>query len=308
MTTTIRDFADKDLESIFSLLNEEYGDDSEFIPFNGDRVLSQISRHDLKVLVASDNGRVRGLVATHSEGASEVSIHWLATDETGNDRPIENMLVKYVEEHSEGEYVSTMIAERSPNTSNWLARGYVLCPGFHRMTATLVKRRPIPNLPAETMLRSLRSNEEEKLIEVVNAGFGWERLKKGAIEEWKSDDPLFNEEWIHVAEADGRIVSAVVSKSDTDYLKYFKIRRGYLGPAATLPEYRNKHLAKALTARAMNFLLSKGITSVRLGTSEQNVSSQTLLRSLGFQPDSTRKILRKKLIKNNETSISRACA
>jgi ribosomal protein S18 acetylase RimI-like enzyme len=73
------------------------------------------------------------------------------------------------------------------------------------------------------------------------------------------------------------------------------LKMGYLGPAATVPEFRNKHLASALTARAMNFLFEKRMESVRLGTSEQNVSSIALLRSLGFQVDSVRKILRKKL-------------
>lgn len=157
-----------------------------------------------------------------------------------------------------------------------------------------------------TILRSLRPSEEEKLVKLVNTGFGWERLEKGAINEWKVDDPLFTEEWIHVAEVKGKLVSTVVSKRDVDYLKYFKVQRGYLGPAATLPEYRNKHLAKALTARAMNFLLDKGITYVRLGTAEKNVSSQALLRSLGFQADSTRKILRKKLTKVGKPPVSDA--
>jgi ribosomal protein S18 acetylase RimI-like enzyme len=302
MTTTIRDFAEKDLESIVSLLNKEYGDDPEFIPFNKERVCSQISKHGLEAKVAENDSHVVGLVATHPEGASEESIHWLATEEPHNDRPVENILVRYIEEQSQGEYVSTMIAEGSSKISNWLARGYVLCPGFQRMTAKLDKKRPIPDLPAGTVLRSLRPDEEEKLVEVINAGFGWERLEKGTIEEWKSDDPLFNEEWIHVAEVEGKIVSAVVSKQDADHMEHFGIRRGYLGPAATLPEYRNKHIARALTARAMNFLLDRGMTIVRLGTAEKNVSSQALLRSLGFQADSTRKILRKKLTKKNETS------
>lgn len=90
-------------------------------------------------------------------------------------------------------------------------------------------------------------------------------------------------------------MSAVVARPDTDYNKYLHLRRGYLGPAATLSEFRNKHLASALTAQAMNFLFEKGMNSVRLGTSEQNVSSITLLRNLGFQVDIVRKILRKKL-------------
>jgi ribosomal protein S18 acetylase RimI-like enzyme len=70
---------------------------------------------------------------------------------------------------------------------------------------------------------------------------------------------------------------------------------GYLGPAATLPEFRNQHLGSALTARAMNFLFEKRMTSVRLGTSEKNVSSIALLQSLSFQVDNVRKIMRKKL-------------
>jgi ribosomal protein S18 acetylase RimI-like enzyme len=47
----------------------------------------------------------------------------------------------------------------------------------------------------------------------------------------------------------------------------------------------------------MNFLYKKGMDSVRLGTSEQNVSSITLLRSLGYQVENVRKILRKELKK-----------
>jgi ribosomal protein S18 acetylase RimI-like enzyme len=45
----------------------------------------------------------------------------------------------------------------------------------------------------------------------------------------------------------------------------------------------------------MNFLFEKRMTSVRLGTSEKNVSSIALLQSLSFQVDNVRKIMRKKL-------------
>jgi ribosomal protein S18 acetylase RimI-like enzyme len=135
-------------------------------------------------------------------------------------------------------------------------------------------------------------------VETVNAGFGWERLELGDLERWKTEDPPFDEEWVHVAEAAGKIVSVVVAKPDTDYNKYLHCRMGYLGPATTLPEFRNKHLASALTARAMNLLFEKGMNMVRLGTSEKNVSSIALLRSLGFHVDNVRKILRKKLKDN----------
>ena len=100
---------------------------------------------------------------------------------------------------------------------------------------------------------------------------------------------------MQVAEVKERIVSVVVAKPDTDATKYLHLKRGYLGPAATLPEFRTKHLASALTARAMNFLFKKGMDSVILGTSEQNVSSIALLRSLGFKVENVRKIMRKEL-------------
>jgi ribosomal protein S18 acetylase RimI-like enzyme len=163
------------------------------------------------------------------------------------------------------------------------------------MSAKLHGLTPIPNVGEGIRLRSLRLGEEEKLVEVMNVGFGWRRLELGTLEGWRFDDPPFNEDWVQVAEADGRIVSAVVARPDTDFNKYLHLRRGYLGPAATLPEFRNKHLASALTAQAMNLLFEKGLNAVRLGTSEQNVSSITLLRSLGFKVDVVRKILRKRL-------------
>jgi RimJ/RimL family protein N-acetyltransferase len=163
------------------------------------------------------------------------------------------------------------------------------------MSAKLEGLRPIPELAEGAKLRSLRPGEEEKLITLMNTGFGWQRLEPGVLETWKSEDPPFNEEWVQVVEISERIVSAVVARPDTDYVKYLHLKRGHLGPAATLPEFRNKHLATATTARAMNFLFEKGMNSVRLGTSEQNVSSIALLRYLGFQVDIVTKILRKDL-------------
>jgi ribosomal protein S18 acetylase RimI-like enzyme len=139
----------------------------------------------------------------------------------------------------------------------------------------------------------LRADEEEEFVQAVNRGFGWKRVERGGLETWKVEDPPFTEEWVQVAEVNGRIVSVVVAKPHTDSIKYLHLNKGHLGPAATLPEFRNKHLASALTTQAMNFLHKKGMDSVILGTSEQNVSSIALLRSLGFQVENVRKTLRK---------------
>jgi len=295
MTIQISGSTNNHLPTIVRLLNEEYSNSYEFIPFDEERVLSQIRRRRLKILVAEENGKVLGLIATHSHEDSEEDVSWLAASKEHNQVAIENMLVNELEKNVKADTISTSIDEENPRITNWINRGYTLQPGFQRMSAKLNGLKPIPQVAEGTKLRSLRSDEEKELVAAVNTGFGWQRLELGDLETWKSEDPPFSEDWVQVAEVDGTIVSAVVAKPDTDCIKYLHLKRGYLGPAATLPEFRNRHLASALTARAMNFLFEKGMDSVRLGTSEENVSSIALLHSLGFQVDIVRKILRKKL-------------
>jgi ribosomal protein S18 acetylase RimI-like enzyme len=295
MTIQISGSTNNHLPTIVRLLNEEYSNSYEFIPFDEERVLSQIRRRRLKILVAEENGKVLGLIATHSHEDSEEDVSWLAASKEHNQIAIENMLVNELEKNVKADTISTSIDEENPRITNWINRGYTLQPGFQRMSAKLDSLKPIPQVAEGTKLRSLRPDEEKELMAVTNTGFGWQRLELGDLETWKTEDPPFSEDWVQVAEVDETIVSAVVAKPDTDCIKYLHLKRGYLGPAATLPEFRNKHLASALTARAMNFLFEKGMDSVRLGTSEENVSSIALLRSLGFQVDIVRKILRKKL-------------
>jgi len=300
MIIQISEFANKHIPIIIRLLNEEYSNSYDFIPFNEERIRSQIRRRDLKILVAEENGDALGLVATYAEERSEENIFWLAARKGQNQGTIENMLVNEIEKNVKGDTISTTIDDGSPRIRDWTKRGYTLELGFLRMFAKLDGAKPIPKVSEGIKIRSLRLNEEEKLVAVVNTGFGWQRLESGILENWKSEDPPFNENWVQVAEFNDRILSAVVARPDTDYIKYLHLQRGYLGPAVTLPEFRNKHLASALTARAMNLLFEKGMNSVRLGTSEQNTSSITLLRSLGFQVGIVRKIMRKNLTKSEK--------
>jgi ribosomal protein S18 acetylase RimI-like enzyme len=293
MTAQITEFAKKHLPAIVSLLNDEYRDHDEFIPFDEERVQSEIRSRRLRLLIAEENGKVLGLIGTHSHENTEEHVTWLAASKGQNQKAIENMLVKAAEKNGKASAVLIMIDEGSPKIADWINRGYALEPGFQRMSAKLNGLRPIPKVDEDTKLRSLRGDEEEEFVEAVNRGFGWKRLERGDLETWKAEDPPFTEEWVQVAEVNGRIVSIVVAKPDTDSMEYLHLNRGYLGPAATLPEFRNKHLASALTARVMNFLYEKGMDSVVLGTLEQNVSSIALLRSLGFQVENVRKILRK---------------
>jgi ribosomal protein S18 acetylase RimI-like enzyme len=297
MTVQITEYANRHLSAIVRLLNDEYRDSNEFIPFNEERVQSEIRNRRLKLLVAEENGNVLGLVATHSHENMEEHLSWLAATKGQDQRNIENMLVKDVENNFKTDAILVMIDEESPKIGVWTNRGYKLQPGFQRMSAKLNGLRLIPKVDEATKLRSLRADEEEQFIEAVNKGFEEKRLERGDLEAWKLEDPSFTEEWVQVAEVKERIVSVVVAKPDTNATRYLHLKRGYLGPAATLPEFRNKHLASALTIRAMNFLFRKGMDSVILGTSEQNVSSIALLRSLGFQVENVRKIMRKELRK-----------
>jgi ribosomal protein S18 acetylase RimI-like enzyme len=297
MTIQITEFAKRHMPAIVRLLNDEHRDYDEFIPFDEERVQSEIQNRRLRLLVAEENGKVLGLIGTHSHENSEEHITWLTASKGQNNKAIENVLVDALEKNAKANAILTMIDEGSSKIADWTNRGYKLQPGFQRMSAKLDGLKPVPKIDEDTELRSLRTDEEEQFVEAVNRGFGWKRLELGDLENWKVEDPPFTEEWVQVAEVREKIVSIVVAKPDTDSIMYLHLNRGYLGPAATLPEFRNKHLASALTARAMNFLYEKGMGSVILGTSEQNVSSITLLRSLGFQVENVRKILRKELIK-----------
>ena len=62
------------------------------------------------------------------------------------------------------------------------------------MTAKLGEVKPIPSTPEGIVLRSLRPNEWEALVQTVNAGFEWVRLKIGDTPKWKSVSPPFSED------------------------------------------------------------------------------------------------------------------
>ncbi|MCR4405176.1 MAG: GNAT family N-acetyltransferase [Candidatus Acetothermia bacterium] len=74
---------------------------------------------------------------------------------------------------------------------------------------------------------------------------------------------------------------------------HYHTKRGYLGPAATLPEHRGKGLGKALTARAMNFLRERGLERVSLYTWEGNPPALRVTRGLDFRASHEWKILTK---------------
>jgi ribosomal protein S18 acetylase RimI-like enzyme len=292
MTVQIRNFTENDSSILVRLLDETFQGSYEFVPFTEERLRRWIHEGKLEVLMAESNGEVVGSAA-YRDGHWGEEIDWLTVPESPVRKLAESLLVKEIEKHVKRETVFTAVDAGSPEIDRWSGFGYRAEGGLYHMIAGLYGVKPLPEAPEGIIVRSLRSDEEKVLVEAVNAGFGWERLKMGIIQEWKNDCPPFTEEWVHVAESNNKLVSVVASRPDSNYNKNFEGKRGYLGPAATLPEFRGKKLASTLTLRAMNLLFEKGLNSVVLYTAEQNVASTTLLRKLGFEIGHHWKFMRK---------------
>jgi hypothetical protein len=228
MTIRVLESASEHLPTIVRLLNDEYRSSYEFIPFDEERVVAQVRKRNFRILVAEENGEILGLIGTRPEERSEEDIDWLAVRQGPDRRIIEDLLVNEVEKNVKSDTVSTAIDEGSSKIKDWTDRGYTLNPGWLRMSTQLSGPRQVPKVGEGIKLRSLRFEEEEELVILMNIGFGWKRLERGVLEKWKSEDPPFSEDWVQVAEIDERIVSAVVAKPDTDYNKYLHLKRGYL--------------------------------------------------------------------------------
>lgn len=282
MTAQIQSFTDKNLSSLVKLLNEARRESYEFIPINEEKLRSRIKEWDLEVLVVEEEGEIIGSVA-YNNGHWGEEIEWLCVRENPNRKYLENLLVREIEKHVKGEKIFTVVDAESLKINEWTERGYKPEGGLCHMVARLDGLKPLPKVPEGTIISSLKTEEEKDFVEAVNAGFNHERLKQGVVQRWKSECPPFSEELIHIAKLDSKIVSVVVSRPDTKHNEFFGGKRGYLGPAATLSKYRGKNLASALTRRAMNALFEKGMNSVALYTTEQNVPSVTLLRRLNFK-------------------------
>lgn len=292
MTVRIRSFTEKDLPTIVRLVNEDRKGSYEFFPYTEDRLREWIQEGKLKILVAEEDGIVLGSGAYY-DGYWGEEFEWLIIPESLSRKLVERMLVEETEKYVQKGTVFAVVDDGSPRMNEWADRGYKLEGGLYHVVSGLETVKPLPEVPEGTIIRSFLPDEEKELVEAVNAGFGAERLKIGDIARWKAESFPFSEEWVQVAEANGRIVSVVVARPDINYNERFHGNRGYLGPAATLPAYRGKNLASALTVSAMNLLFEKGFSSVALHTSELNAPSLALLHKIGLDTGHHWRFMRK---------------
>ncbi|HVO85673.1 MAG TPA: GNAT family N-acetyltransferase [Candidatus Eisenbacteria bacterium] len=282
MPITIRCFTYEDMPKILKLLNKDRQGSYEFRPLTNQSFRSWLQEGRLRILVGEKDGKILGS-AGYNDGYWGEEISWLITLRSKEEKNTEVVLLEQIEKYVRKGMLFAALDEGSPRIEEMKQKGYKTEGGMYHMIAELRNERTIPNLPDGINIRSLRRDEEKAFVEAVNSGFQTERVKMGDIEKWKKESPPFDEEWISVAEINTKIVSVVVSKPDVWYNEHFDRKRGYLGPAATLPECRGKNLASALTVRAMNFLLAKGMDSVALYTAELNASSVSLLKKIGFE-------------------------
>ncbi len=282
MPIHVRKLVDTDLLTIVKLLNEQFSSSYEFVTLDEKSLKSWIQEGSLEVLTAVERGVILGSTA-YRNGRWGESIEWLATKKIADEEYIKTKLVENVEKLTKLGKISIAVDAGTSQVDEWVKRGYNHEDGLYHLIAKLNSLRQLPAIPDGICLRSLKPDEAEEFVEIVNKGFGWERLRATELQEWKTRDLPFDETWVQVAEKDGNIVSVVVAKPDTYYNESFHGKRGYLGPATTLPEWRRDNLASALTCRAMNFLYEKGMESVALYTHEHNVASINLLKKLEFE-------------------------
>lgn len=272
----------KVLPKVLSLLNEAEAGSHEFIPYGEESLQAELKGASSVLLATDDQDRITGLAYLGRQWYGEtVTLHvrpgpgqWEAA----------HLLLPALEPRNQTSELSTSVdAFDHERLAFFLERGYRSDSSLYQMTADLDRRRRRRRLPAGCTIGSLKTDEEEALIQLANTAYAGERLRPGILAQWQAQDPNFSRDWVHVARCDGQLVASVVARSDREYNEYFRANRGYLGPAATLPSYRGKGLSQALTARAMNFLRERGMRTVCLYTWEGNQPAVRLTTNLGFR-------------------------
>ena len=281
----IAEMADSDLREVVGLLNSFYRGSHEFAEYTPQNFRSYLQEVCARVFVLKAGG-TKGVATLFKSGWGN-KIDLFAVEPGPRSKEFGDALVSAIEAVAGVDRLYTIIEEGDPSIGEWRERGYLDDGGWCQMVADLAEELPIPPIRCQATLRAMKLSDLESMVSLTNASFGFPRLSANCLDEWKKEDPEFDIDWIFVAESDGKLVSMLVSKPDGEYNRNFGARRGYLGPAATLPDYRNKGLAAALTIMAMNSLKKRGMNSVNLYTSTKNTPSLGLLKKLGFRVNRT---------------------
>lgn len=88
---------------------------------------------------------------------------------------------------------------------------------------------------------------------------------------------------IFVADRDGRILGYVYAAVEPQSWKELRDEAGYIHDVAVDPDSRRQGVATGLMAAALDWLRTRGVPRVVLGTASQNAGAQRLFERLGFR-------------------------
>lgn len=287
----VRRYRETDLPQLVDLLNRACRDDHEFVPKSEGVFAEELGGADAILVAVGPSGQILGMcLLRRAWYGEELELHALSSSVR---REVEERLMAEIEPQSHtGELTALVDAGDEERSRFFSARGYRRESHFYQMIAELSPSRT-PSAPEGYLLRSLRPDEECAFVRMVNEAYSGERLDAGVLAGWKAEDPVFDEGCVHVAEKENRLVAAVVARSDWEYNAHYGAKRGYLGPAATLPAHRGVGLGRALTAQAMVVLGQRGMRTACLYTWQGNAAALRLTRHLGFRIGHEWAILRK---------------
>ena len=290
----LRQYYESDLPELVHIINEADKDEHEFIPYTNEDLQANLKTAN-PVLIATDaRDQIIGIAYLRQD--------WYGETVTTCARPgldwmtIEDFMLSAIEPENKTGHITTSIdPDDEDRMAFFSARGYRPQSSLYQMVVDLDQPVPSIRLHEGYTIRSLKPDEEERLIKLANAAYKSERLQPGVLTKWQVNDPDFRIDWIQVAQYEGELVAMVRGSSDREYNEHYNARRGYLGPAATLPDHRGRGLSKALTARAMDFVRQHGMHTACLYTWEGNPAAVELTKHLGFRLGHEWKILGKKL-------------
>lgn len=300
----LRPYCDQDLPEIVSLLNEVNRLSYEFIPSTGEAVQARLTGASSVLVATDEQDRVLGMTYLRQDWYGE-TITLSLRPGPGKDTLAGLFLDSLEPENKTGDVSTSIDTGDEERLAFFTARGYKQESSLYQMLADLEQPLPLPPLPHGYTTRTLRSDEEEALIRLANSAYHGDRLGPGILDRWRADDPIFDVDLVHLAEYEGDLVALVAGRSDRDYNRHHNARRGYLGPACTLPSHRAKGLIKVLTARAMHSLRDRGMRTACLHTWEGNPPAVKLTKDLGFRVGHEYRILHKILPRSGQSASPR---
>ena len=136
MNVKIVHFSNEDVAVLVRLLNEEYANSYEFVPYTVEELLKEIEERSLTVLVAKRDSEILGCIALRVGHHGE-HIEWLASLKGVHQQVVEEMLINEVERRIVGSTLSVRVDVDSPKMKFWIERGYKAEGGFYHMVARL---------------------------------------------------------------------------------------------------------------------------------------------------------------------------